>query len=54
LDAAAYHKIRGGLKNSQLTFERNKKGRVAFVGGSITYGVTNDPDYIKCHKVFKE
>ena len=37
LDAAKYHQERGGLKNSQIKFEREKKGRVAFLGGSITY-----------------
>ncbi len=29
--------LRRGLKNSQIKFERDKKGRVAFLGGSITY-----------------
>ncbi len=36
-DASDYHQLRAGLKNSQIQFERNKKGRVAFLGGSITY-----------------
>lgn len=35
--ASNYHNNRSGLKNSQITFERTKKGRVAFLGGSITY-----------------
>jgi sialidase-1 len=29
--------LRHGLANSRVKFERNKKGRVAFLGGSITY-----------------
>lgn len=37
LDAAAYHQPRAGLKNAQIRFEREKTGRVAFLGGSITY-----------------
>lgn len=37
LDAAAYHELRRGLPNAQLRFERDKKGRVAFLGGSITH-----------------
>ena len=37
LDAANYHKIRKGLRNSLMKFTREKKGRVAFLGGSITY-----------------
>ncbi|MBU2904172.1 prolyl oligopeptidase family serine peptidase [Arenibacter algicola] len=37
LDPSAYHNLRGGLKNSQIKFEHEKKGRVAFLGGSITY-----------------
>ena len=37
LNSSKYHKIRNGLQNSQIQFERNKKGRVAFLGGSITY-----------------
>lgn len=37
LNASNYHQERGGLKNSQMIFERSKKGRVAFLGGSITY-----------------
>lgn len=38
LDASNYHELRGGLLNSRLQFERNKTGRIAFLGGSITYG----------------
>ncbi len=37
LDATQYHRLRNGLKNCQIKFEREKKGRVAFLGGSITY-----------------
>ena len=37
LKATNYHQIRSGLKNAQIKFERSKKGRVAFLGGSITY-----------------
>lgn len=37
LDASAYHVMAGGLQNSRIQFERNKTGRVAFLGGSITY-----------------
>lgn len=31
------HQLRGGMRNSLMKFEREKKGRVAFLGGSITY-----------------
>ncbi|MBD3629282.1 GDSL-type esterase/lipase family protein [Cyclobacterium sp.] len=37
LDAANYHTKRDGLKNAQIRFERDKKGKVAFLGGSITH-----------------
>lgn len=37
LDASKYHRMRSGLQNSRIQFERNKKGRVAFLGGSITH-----------------
>ena len=37
LNSANYHQMRSGLKNSHIKFERDKKGRVAFLGGSITY-----------------
>jgi acetyl esterase/lipase/lysophospholipase L1-like esterase len=37
LDSKKYHEMRDGLKNSQIVFTREKKGRVAFLGGSITY-----------------
>ena len=37
LQSSAYHEIREGLKNSLIKFESEKKGRVAFLGGSITY-----------------
>lgn len=35
-NSSDYHQIRGGLKNCRIQFERKKKGRVAFLGGSIT------------------
>ncbi|MGQ1891594.1 alpha/beta hydrolase fold domain-containing protein [Thermophagus sp. OGC60D27] len=35
--SAHYHEMRGGLKNSMIKFTRNKQGRVAFLGGSITF-----------------
>jgi len=28
--------FRGGLQNARIQFEQNKKGRIAFIGGSIT------------------
>lgn len=37
LDSNKYHTHRGSLKNSFLKFEKEKKGRVAFLGGSITH-----------------
>lgn len=37
LETKKYHKLRGGIRNSLIKFQRNKKGRVAFLGGSITY-----------------
>ncbi len=37
LDANKYHTQRGTLKNSFLKFENEKKGRVVFLGGSITF-----------------
>ncbi|MFY0625765.1 MAG: SGNH/GDSL hydrolase family protein [Reichenbachiella sp.] len=36
LDPSDFHTMRGSMKNSKIVFERTKKGRVAFVGGSIT------------------
>lgn len=33
---ADYFELRDGLKNSRLVFEQTRKGRVAFLGGSIT------------------
>jgi sialidase-1 len=36
LNSSDYHQMRGGLKNCQVKFEQEKKGRVAFLGGSIT------------------
>jgi sialidase-1 len=38
LDPSDFHELRGGLRNSFIRFERDKKGRVAFLGGSITWG----------------
>ncbi|MGM0376560.1 MAG: sialate O-acetylesterase [Bacteroidota bacterium] len=32
-----YHDQRNGIRNSLLKFQREKKGRVAFLGGSITH-----------------
>jgi lysophospholipase L1-like esterase/pimeloyl-ACP methyl ester carboxylesterase len=37
LKSADYHLMRGGLENSFIKFKQNKKARVAFLGGSITY-----------------
>lgn len=37
LDPTLYHRSRGGLQNSLIKFQREKKGRVGFLGGSITY-----------------
>ena len=37
LNASNYHKEGSGLKNSHIKFQRDKVGRVAFLGGSITY-----------------
>ncbi len=37
LDSENYHNHRNGIRNSLLKFQREKKGRVAFLGGSITY-----------------
>jgi lysophospholipase L1-like esterase len=37
LDSDNYHIHRMGIRNSLLKFNREKKGRVAFLGGSITY-----------------
>lgn len=37
LNSSDYQQMRGGIKNSFLRFESEKKGRVAFLGGSITY-----------------
>ncbi len=34
---ADYHEMRNGLPNSYIKFEKEKRGRVAFLGGSITY-----------------
>ena len=37
LNSSDFHIHRDGIRNSLLTFQREKKGRVAFLGGSITY-----------------
>lgn len=37
LNSSDYHIVRDRLKNSFLRFEKEKKGRIAFLGGSITY-----------------
>ncbi len=37
LNSSDYHNHRNGIRNSLLKFQRAKKGRVAFLGGSITY-----------------
>ncbi len=37
LDARDYHEIGSGLQNCYIQFDRKKHGRVAFLGGSITY-----------------
>ncbi len=36
LDSRNYHSMRSKLHNAQMVFEREKMGRVAFLGGSIT------------------
>ncbi len=37
IDSGKYHNFRGDLNNSFLKFKDTKKGRIAFLGGSITY-----------------
>lgn len=37
LNSANYQVLRSGLRNSQLQFQNQKTGRVAFLGGSITF-----------------
>jgi lysophospholipase L1-like esterase len=37
IKSADYHIHRRGIRNSLLKFQQEKKGRVAFLGGSITY-----------------
>ena len=37
LDSKSYHTVRGNLNNSAIKFEKEKVGRVVFLGGSITY-----------------
>ena len=36
LDSGTFHEIKDGLTNSYLKFKKDKTGRVAFLGGSIT------------------
>jgi lysophospholipase L1-like esterase/pimeloyl-ACP methyl ester carboxylesterase len=38
LESHSFHTYRNKLHNAQIVFEREKKGRVAFLGGSITQG----------------
>jgi sialidase-1 len=38
LDSKNYHTIRTNLENSAIKFEKEKSGRVVFLGGSITFG----------------
>lgn len=37
INSSDYHILRNGLQNSFIKFSKKKKGRVAFLGGSITY-----------------
>lgn len=37
LPSSNYHQIRGGIRNSLIKFNREQQGRIAFLGGSITY-----------------
>ena len=37
IKSSDFHEMRNGLRNSFIRFTREKKGRVAFLGGSITY-----------------
>ncbi|MCC5937621.1 MAG: hypothetical protein JJU34_10080 [Lunatimonas sp.] len=37
LASQSYHEQRNGIRNSLIKFQREKTGRVAFLGGSITY-----------------
>ncbi|MEA1875575.1 MAG: alpha/beta hydrolase fold domain-containing protein [Bacteroidota bacterium] len=50
IDPAQYHKHRQTLDNCRFTFEQTKTGRVAFLGGSITYNPgwrTKTVEYLK-------
>jgi sialidase-1 len=38
LESINYHAYRSKMHNAQIVFEREKRGRVAFLGGSITQG----------------
>ena len=37
-DGRQWYQLRGGIRNSFVKFSREKRGRVAFLGGSITQG----------------
>jgi len=37
LESSNYHHLRGGIQNSKIRFENLKRGKVAFLGGSITH-----------------
>ena len=37
LNSSDYHQLRSRLMNCKIQFERNKTGRIAFLGGSITH-----------------
>jgi hypothetical protein len=55
LDSRNYHTFRSKFHNAQLVFEREKKGRVVFLGGSITAGGGwRDSLYADLHKRFSE
>ena len=50
LDSRKYHILRKGILNSSAVFQKSKKGKVAFLGGSITYNPgwrNNIYDYLK-------
>jgi len=38
LESRSFHSYRNKLQNARIVFEREKRGRVAFLGGSITQG----------------
>jgi len=50
LSSSEFHQLRSGFINSQIKFIQSKKGRVAFLGGSITYNTgwrDSISDYLK-------